>query len=74
MAMVTSSTSAYVADLIEKELYGGAIGTLSTIMDVGQAAGPIIAGYILVYYGFSWIFLMVSLLLILSLVVFAKMG
>ena len=74
MAMITSSTSAYVADLIDKELYGGAIGTLSTIMDIGQAAGPIIAGYILVYYGFSWIFLMVSLLLILSLVVFAKMG
>ena len=74
MAMVTSSTSAYVADIIDKRLYGGAIGTLSTIMDVGQASGPIIAGYILVYFGFSWIFVLISLVLLFTLFVFAKMG
>ena len=74
MAMVTSSTSAYVADLIDKKLYGGAIGTLSTIMDIGQASGPIIAGYILVYFGFSWIFVLISLVLIFTLLIFAKVG
>jgi len=35
MAIVTSSTSAYVADIIKKNLYGSATGTLSTIMDIG---------------------------------------
>ncbi len=74
MAMVTSSTSAYVADLISKELYGGAIGALSTIMDIGQATGPIIAGYVLVYYGFSWIFILVAITLLSAMFIFAKIG
>lgn len=74
MAMVTSSTSAYVADVMEKELYGGAIGALSTIMDIGQAAGPIIAGYILLYYGFSWIFILVSIVLLCAFLIFINVA
>ena len=35
MTIITSSTSAYVADIVKKNLYGSAIGTLSTIMDIG---------------------------------------
>ena len=46
-SLVTSSTVALVSDLARKELYGASIGFLSTIMDVGQASGPIITGFIL---------------------------
>jgi len=46
-SLVTSSTVALVSDLARKELYGASMGFLSTIMDVGQALGPIITGFIL---------------------------
>lgn len=46
-SLVTSSTVALVSDLTSKELHGASMGFLSTIMDVGQASGPIITGFIL---------------------------
>jgi MFS family permease len=46
-SMVTSSTSALVGDLSRRDLYGASMGFLATIMDVGQALGPIITGLIL---------------------------
>jgi len=56
-SLVTSSTVALVSDLASKELYGASMGFLSTIMDVGQTAGPIITGFILSSVGFSGAFL-----------------
>ncbi|UCE57691.1 MAG: MFS transporter [Candidatus Bathyarchaeota archaeon] len=54
-SLVTSSTPPLVSDLVEKDHLGTAMGFLSTIMDVGQALGPIIAGFVLAttltYYG-----------------------
>ncbi len=47
LSTVTSSTTALVSDLTSKELYGASIGFLSTVMDMGQALGPIITGFIL---------------------------
>jgi len=65
-ALVTSSTPALVSDLAGKESSGAAMGFLSTIMDVGQASGPIITGFILTtalgYLGVFW-FLGLSLIL-----------
>jgi len=56
-SLVTSSTVALVSDLVSKELYGASMGFLSTIMDVGQALGPIITGFILaISTGFSGAF------------------
>jgi MFS family permease len=52
-SLVTSSTVALVSDLTSEELYGTSLGFLSTIMDVGQASGPIITGFILASAGFS---------------------
>jgi MFS family permease len=46
-SLVTSSTPPLVSDLVEKDHVGTAMGFLSTIMDVGQALGPIITGFIL---------------------------
>ena len=70
MAMVISSTAAYVSDLSKKEDYGAAIGTLSTIMDIGQTLGPILSGYILIFFSFGGVFLMVSIVLFISAIIF----
>jgi len=66
MAMVISSTAAYVSDLSKRENYGAAIGTLSTIMDIGQTIGPILGGYILIAFSFGGVFLMVGAVLLAS--------
>lgn len=47
LSIVTSSTTALVSDLTSKESYGASIGFLSTVMDMGQALGPIITGFLL---------------------------
>jgi MFS family permease len=44
LATVTSSTSALVSDLAHQKAYGAALGTLSSIMDIGHASGPILGG------------------------------
>lgn len=66
MAMVISSTAAFVSDFAKEEDIGAAIGILSTIMDIGQTIGPILSGYILVVFSYWGVFSMVGLVLILS--------
>ena len=70
MALVVSSTTAYVSDISKKEDYGAAIGTLSTIMDIGQTMGPILSGYILIAFSFGGVFFMISIVLIISALIF----
>ena len=43
-AAVTSSTQALVSDLCTRSGSGSTMGFLNTIMDIGQAAGPIVTG------------------------------
>jgi MFS family permease len=70
-AMVLSSTSPLVCDLVPATLVGASMGFVSTMMDVGQTLGPIVSGLIfassLRYLG---LFLSLSLLLVVSAVVF----
>ena len=47
MAIVTPATTALVADLCRAGSYGAAMGVFGTIWDVGDAAGPILAGAII---------------------------
>jgi len=70
MAMVISSTTAYVSDYSKVEDYGTSIGILSTIMDIGQTLGPIISGYILVAFSFGGVFWMVGFVLLASCIMF----
>lgn len=74
-AIVTSSTPALASELVPKLYLGTSMGFLSTIMDVGQAAGPIICGFIL-QLGFGYIGLFVSLtaLLVASSIIFIISG
>ena len=47
-SLVTSSTPALVSELVSVEVVGGAMGLLSTVMDVGQTLGPLVSSLILV--------------------------
>ncbi|MHB0878669.1 MAG: MFS transporter [Anaerolineae bacterium] len=56
LAMVTASTSAYVADLSRRTSHGAALGVLSSIMDVGHSAGPIVGGLLVASRGYETTF------------------
>jgi MFS family permease len=46
-AVVTSSTSAFVADLSELKTLGAGMGMQGTIGDIGHASGPLLAGVLI---------------------------
>ncbi len=46
-AFVTSSSQAFVADTCKSDSLGAAMGVFGTVADVGQAAGPIAAGFLI---------------------------
>jgi DHA1 family multidrug resistance protein-like MFS transporter len=66
LATVTASTAALVADLSPSQGRGGALGILSSIMDVGQASGPIVTGILVGAYSYLVAFGSVGVLLIVT--------
>lgn len=56
VAIVTPSTTALVADLVKAGRMGSAMGVFGTIWDTGEAAGPILAGFLIasLSYGFAF--------------------
>lgn len=56
LATVTASTSALVADLSRDQGRGGAMGVLSSIMDIGHSTGPIVAGALIGAYTYRLAF------------------
>lgn len=66
LSVVTSATSAYVSELAKAGQYGSALGVLSTIMDVGQSAGPIVTGLLVVGFGYRPAFWFVAALMVLG--------
>jgi DHA1 family multidrug resistance protein-like MFS transporter len=56
LSTVTASTSALVADLSRAEGRGGAMGILSSIMDIGHSTGPMVTGVLLGAYSYRWTF------------------
>ena len=71
LSVVTSATSAFIADLSKKENRGSAMGVLGSIMDIGHTTGPLIAGIVAAYFGFARSFITASLVIIVSAVIFA---
>ena len=53
MSLSTVATSAYVADVAQKEEMGASMGALSSIMDIGHSAGPLVTGIIVASGGFG---------------------
>jgi DHA1 family multidrug resistance protein-like MFS transporter len=56
LATVTAATAAMVADLSRATTHGAALGTLSSIMDVGQSAGPMLGGLMIAAFGYRTAF------------------
>lgn len=53
LSIVTSATSAFIADLSRRETHGSAMGMLGAVMDIGHTAGPLLSGIIAARYGFT---------------------
>ncbi len=72
VAVVTPSTTALVADLCRTERMGAAMGVFGTIWDIGEAAGPMLAG-VLIAWTASYFksFLLIALLVLASAAIFA---
>jgi MFS family permease len=66
-ATVTSSTAALVADLTRNGEFGASIGVLRTVMDVGQSAGPVLAGLLVAAAGYGAAFVALALVLLAAL-------
>lgn len=64
ISIVTSATSALIADLSRQRTRGSAMGTLGSIMDIGHTTGPIIAGIIATQLGLGYAFIGAGLVLI----------
>jgi MFS family permease len=69
LATVTASTSALVADLSRAGGRGGAMGVLSSIMDIGHSSGPMVAGVLIGAYSYRMAFGIVGIgLVVVSLI------
>ena len=69
-ALVTSSANALVADLCQERHFGTAMGAFGTIFDLGHAAGPILAGYLLLNFSYLQSFWIIAALSLASVPVF----
>ncbi len=69
-AVVTSSTTALVADFSHGKGLGAGMGLRGTIMDIGHAGGPLLAGLLINVFGFAGGFLCVGLMILLTAVLF----
>jgi len=56
LATVTASSSALVADLARGSSYGGALGVLSSVMDIGHSTGPMAGGLLIAAYNYKTTF------------------
>lgn len=70
LSVVTSATSALIADLSKAEGRGSAMGILGSVMDIGHTTGPLISGIVATYLGLSKSFLVASLVLALTAFIF----
>lgn len=70
LSIVTSATSAAVADISRCEMRGSAMGVFGTIMDVGHSAGPLVSGMVVAFWGFKAAFMGSAIILALAVVSF----
>jgi MFS family permease len=70
LSVVTSATSAAVADIRRCEMRGSAMGVFGTIMDVGHSAGPLVSVVVAAFFGFKAAFIGCAIILALAVVSF----
>ena len=61
-AVVSSSTSALVADVSDIKRLGAGMGMQGTIMDIGHASGPLLAGFLIALCGYAITFAFIAVL------------
>ncbi len=69
-AVVTSSSAALIADLSESGNLGAGMGLRGTIMDIGHAGGPILAGVLVAGISYTPAFALIGVLQVLAAVAF----
>jgi MFS family permease len=69
-AVVSSSTTALVADLSEIKTLGAGIGMQGTIMDIGHASGPLLAGFLIAHLSYQHAFAIIAAIQVTALAVF----
>lgn len=70
LSVVTSATSAFIADQSGRESHGSAMGMLGSIMDIGHTTGPFVSGIVAGHLGFGASFLGASLILVIVSLIF----
>ncbi|MEW5745202.1 MAG: MFS transporter [Nitrospirota bacterium] len=70
LSIVTSATSAFIADLSRRETHGSAMGVLGSIMDIGHTTGPLVSGIVAVRFGLASSFTGAALVLAAATLVF----
>lgn len=65
-AVVTSSTTALVADVSQGKGLGAGMGLRGTIMDIGHAGGPLLAGFVIEAFGYQAGFFCIGILLLIT--------
>lgn len=70
VAITDSSTTAMIADLSKARNYGAAMGVQGTILDIGHASGPILAGIMVKYYSYGSAFIMAAIFLVFAALLF----
>lgn len=73
LATVTASTSALVADLSKASSHGGALGVLSSVMDIGHSTGPMVGGLLISALNYRTAFGIVGGVLAIASLVFGLM-
>ncbi|MES4786807.1 MAG: hypothetical protein C4294_14375 [Nitrospiraceae bacterium] len=61
-AVVTSSTSALVADVSELRTLGAGMGMQGTISDIGHAGGPLLAGVLIANLSYQGAFVVIAVI------------
>jgi len=69
-ALVTSSSAALIADLSQAKSIGAGMGLRGTIMDIGHASGPLIAGFLIGHIGYLGGFAIIGAIQFLAALIF----
>lgn len=69
-AVITSSSAAFIADLAAPENVGAGMGLRGTIMDIGHASGPVLAGVLVAAISYTGAFMFIGTLQFLAAVGF----
>jgi MFS transporter, DHA1 family, multidrug resistance protein len=73
VATTTAATSAYITDVTRRARYGAAHGVFGTIYDIGDAIGPIAAGFLVMAVGYARMFQIMAAVALTMAAAFAAM-